>query len=149
LIDEHTPLLSGLDGRKMSKSYGNTIPLFENEKKLRKIIMKIVTNSLEPGEPKATDDSSLYEIYAAFATEDERKAFENALKDGIAWGEAKQVLFQKLNDVLAPMREKYEYLIAYPNEIEEILQYGAQKARKVTAPLLQEIKSAVGIRILK
>ncbi|MBN3859339.1 tryptophan--tRNA ligase [Neisseriaceae bacterium PsAf] len=149
LIDEDTPLLSGLDGRKMSKSYGNTIPLFENEKKLRKIIMKIVTNSLEPGEPKATDDSSLYEIYAAFATEDERKAFENALKDGIAWGEAKQVLFQKLNDVLAPMREKYEYLIAYPNEIEEILQYGAQKARKVTAPLLQEIKSAVGIRILK
>ncbi|QRN40934.1 MAG: tryptophan--tRNA ligase [Neisseriaceae bacterium] len=148
LIDEGTSLLIGLDGRKMSKSYGNTIPLFESEKKLRKIIMKIVTNSLKPGEPKAVNDSILYEIYSAFATEYEKKSFEDAFANGIAWGDAKQILFEKLNNLLAPMREKYEYLIAHPNKIEDILQYGADKARRITVPFLQDIKNAVGIRTL-
>lgn len=149
LVDEHTPLLKGLDGRKMSKSYGNTIPLFADEKNLRTAIMKIVTNSLVPGEPKSTQDSNLYEIYAAFANEPEKKSMQESFANGIAWGDAKQILFETLNNQLGPMRDKYDYFMSHPNEIEDILQHGAQKARKISYPFLQQIKHAIGIRTLK
>lgn len=149
IVDESLPLLSGTDGRKMSKSYGNTIALFDEEKKLRKTIMKIVTNSLEPGEPKSTTDSIIYEVYNAFSTPSEAQNFAKSFTEGIAWGDAKQILFEKLNQTLAPMREQYHSLIAKPNEIEKILEYGAEKARKYAIPLLKEIKDAVGIRTLK
>tara|TARA_B110000116_G_C16796059_1_gene566805 strand:+ start:1571 stop:2581 length:1011 start_codon:yes stop_codon:yes gene_type:complete len=147
-IDDNTAVLSGLDGRKMSKSYNNIIPLFAPEKKFRKLIMKIKTNSLEPGEPKDTEGSTLFEIYRAFATEDETKAVEKLYADGIAWGEMKQMLFEYINDHIKPAREKYESLIAEPSIVEKELQRGAEKAREISKPYLAEIRHAIGIRKL-
>ena len=147
-IDDNTAVLSGLDGRKMSKSYNNIIPLFAPEKKFRKLIMKIKTNSLEPGEPKGTEGSTLFEIYRAFATEDETKAVEKLYADGIAWGEMKQMLFEYINDHIKPAREKYESLIADPSIVEKELQRGAEKAREISKPYLAEIRHAIGIRRL-
>jgi len=147
-IDDNTAVLSGLDGRKMSKSYNNIIPLFAPEKKFRKLIMKIKTNSLEPGEPKDTEGSTLFEIYRAFATEDETKAVEKLYADGIAWGEMKQMLFEYINDHIKPAREKYESLIAEPSIVEKELQRGAEKAREISKPYLAEIRHAIGIRRL-
>ena len=147
-INDNTAVLSGLDGRKMSKSYDNTIPLFVEEKKLRKLIMKIKTNSLEPGEPKETEGSTLFEIYRAFATEEETKEVEKRYADGIAWGEMKQLLFEYINDHLKPMRDEYNRLIADPAVVEAELQKGAERAREISVPYIQEIRHAVGIRRL-
>ena len=147
-IDEQVETLVGLDGRKMSKSYGNTIPLFDNEKKLQKAVNKIVTNLKEPGEPKNTDDSPLFDIYQAFASEQETAAFAQALNDGLAWGEAKKVLGAKLNAELAEKRDLYHELIANPAQIEEILQAGAQKARIEARLMLDQVRDAIGIRSL-
>ena len=148
VVDEKTAVLSGLDGRKMSKSYNNTIPLFEPEKKLRKLIMKIKTNSLEPGEPKDPEGCTLFEIYQAFAAEQETEELRTRYANGIAWGEMKQFLFEYLNDHLAAPREKYLELMADPGHIEAVLQKGAEKARRLSSPYLQEIREAVGIRNL-
>lgn len=145
-VDESVALLTGTDGRKMSKSYGNTIPLFEPEKQLRKQIMKIVTNSQAPGEPKNPDDSVVFDIYRAFANADEVAEMRKRYEAGIAWGEAKQVLFERVNQELSEPREKYHELMAQPKKIEEILQAGAAKARKESVPFLAEIREAVGIR---
>ena len=149
VISESTATLKGLDGRKMSKSYGNTIPMFEPQKRLRKLIMKIKTNSLEPGEPKDTEDSTLFEMYRAFATEAETAEIAQRYADGIAWGEMKQVLFEKIDAELAPAREEYERLIADPGHVEQVLLQGAEKARAVSAPLLDKVRHAVGLRALK
>ena len=137
VIDEHTGVLSGLDGRKMSKSYNNTIPLFAPEKSLRKLIMKIKTNSLEPGEPKDTDGSTIFDIYKAFATAEET-----------AEGQMKQKLFEYINDHIKPAREEYERLIADPAVVEAELVKGAEKARALAAPYMAQIRAAVGIRKL-
>jgi len=147
-IDENTAVLSGLDGRKMSKSYNNTIPLFVPEKKLRKLIMKIKTNSLEPGEPKETKGSTLFEIYQAFATESEVEAMRGRFAEGIGWGHLKQELFEYLNDHLASAREEYERLIAAPDHIENTLKNGAERAREIAVPFMAKIRDAVGIRSL-
>ena len=148
-IDEDVETLVGLDGRKMSKSYGNTIPLFESEKKLQKAVNKIVTNVKEPGVPKSPDESPLFDIYKAFATHEETMAFTQMLADGLAWGEAKKMLSTKINMELADKRERYHELMAKPSLIEEILQAGATKAREQARPLLDAVREAVGIRILK
>lgn len=148
-IDENVELLVGLDGRKMSKSYGNTIPLFENEKKLQKSVNKIVTNLKEPGEPKQPDESPLFAIYQAFATPEENAEFVQMLAEGLAWGEAKKLLGAKLNTELAPKRERFNELMANPAQIEEILQAGAAKARQEARLLLDQVRDAVGIRRLK
>ena len=148
VIGENTAVLKGLDGRKMSKSYNNTIPLFADEKRLRKLIMKIKTNSLEPGEPKSTEDSTLYDIYKAFATEDETRDIEKQYADGIAWGEMKQVLFEYVNETIKPAREEYERLIADPAVVEAELIKGAGRAREIATPFLAEIRQAIGIRKL-
>ncbi len=145
IVSEETELLQGLDGRKMSKSYNNTIPLFEPEKRLRKLIMKIKTNSQEPGEPKATEDSTLYHLYKAFATPEEVKIIEERYAQGIAWGEMKQILFEKINAEIAPMREEYERLMAKPEYIEAVLQAGADRIRPMSQALLGEVRKAVGI----
>jgi tryptophanyl-tRNA synthetase len=147
-INDNTAVLSGLDGRKMSKSYDNTIPLFADEKRLRKLIMKIKTNSLEPGEPKDTEGSTLFEIYRAFATEDETREIEKRYADGIAWGEMKQLLFEYINDHIKPMRDEYNRLIDDPAIVEQELRRGADRAREISVPYLQEIRHAVGIRKL-
>lgn len=147
-INENTAVLSGLDGRKMSKSYNNTIPLFADEKELRKLIMKIKTNSLEPGEPKETKGSTLFDIYKAFATEAEVRDIERRYAEGIAWGEMKQVLFEYINDHIKPARDEYRRLIDDPSQVEGALCDGAKKAREVSAPFIEKIRYAAGIRKL-
>jgi len=148
VIDENTAVLKGLDGRKMSKSYNNFIPIFESEKGLRKLIMKIKTNSLEPGEPKDTEDSTLFDIYKAFATDGEVKDIEKKYADGIAWGEMKQILFDYINEHIKPARGEYQRLIDDPAIVERELLKGAEKAREISAPYIEKIRHAVGVRKL-
>ncbi|MFJ3463872.1 tryptophan--tRNA ligase [Achromobacter spanius] len=149
VIEEDVATLPGLDGRKMSKSYNNTIPLFEGGKSaLRASVMRIVTDSREPGEPKDAESSHLYTLYRAFATSEQSAAFRQQLEAGMGWGDAKQALFEHLENLLAPMREKYIDLIANPGRIEDILQAGAAKARKLAVPFMQELREAVGLRNL-
>lgn len=147
-IDENVELLVGLDGRKMSKSYGNTIELFLTPKQRQKAINKILTNLKEPGEPKFKGESPIFEIYQAFATEEEYAEYEHALNDGLAWGEAKKMLAAKIGDELDDKTETYNSLIAHPSRIEEILQAGATKARAQAREKLAQVKDAVGIRTL-
>jgi len=148
VIGDNIATLPGLDGRKMSKSYGNVIPLFAGEKQLRKLIMKIKTNSLEPGQPKDPNDSALYDVYRAFATEAEVSAVRARYAEGIGWGDMKQLLFERINAEIAPARAEYERLVANPREIEDVLRHGAEKARAVSRPFLAEIRDKVGIRPL-
>ena len=155
VVDDDTPLLTGLDGRKMSKSYGNTIPLFGEvnpqlsaEKQMHKAIMKIVTNSQLPAEPKDPDDSAIFEIYKAFATPEEIADMRAQFAAGIGWGDAKQALFEKINNEIAPFRARYEELMANPKELEEILQMGAEKARRHSRKQLDKARRAIGIRPL-
>lgn len=147
-VDEFVATLPGTDGRKMSKSYDNTIPLWLPEKKLRKAIMKIVTNSQEPGEPKDPDQAHVFAIYAAFANKQQRAAMRQAFADGIAWGEVKQQLFELVNAELAAPRERYEALINDPARIERELKQGAERARAIATPFIRELRDAVGIRAL-
>jgi len=148
VVSDDVAVLSGLDGRKMSKSYDNTIPLFVPEKKLRKLIMKIKTNSLEPGEPKDTEGCTLFQIYRAFATAEESAAMKQRYAEGIAWGEMKQELFEYLNNHLAEPRERYDELMANPAPIEELLLQGAEKARAYSKLFLQNLREVIGIRPL-
>jgi tryptophanyl-tRNA synthetase len=148
VIGESVAVLPGLDGRKMSKSYDNTIPLFVPEKKLRKLIMRIKTNSQEPGEPKDPDSSALFAIYRAFATEHEATIMRARYAEGIGWGEMKQVLFEYVNEHLREPREVYQRLLAAPDHVEAVLKAGAAKARAVSQPFLDEIRDRVGIRSL-
>jgi tryptophanyl-tRNA synthetase len=146
VVDDSVAVLQGLDGRKMSKSYGNTIPLFLPEKKLKKHINKIKTNLLEPGEPKDPDTSTVFQIWQAFASEVQTAEMRQAFADGIAWGEAKKQLFELINGQVAEARERYDSLLADPEHIEAILQKGAEKARAYSQPLLDKLRQAVGIR---
>ena len=145
-IEASVATLPGLDGRKMSKSYDNTIPLFASKAELKKLIAGIVTDSRPPGEPKDVEGSALYQIYQAFASEVEAKAMQAAYKNGIGWGDAKQMLFERIDSEVAPMREKYESLMNNPAQIEAILLKGADKARQIGTPLMQSLRQAVGLR---
>ncbi|MCE7902494.1 MAG: tryptophan--tRNA ligase [Gammaproteobacteria bacterium PRO9] len=145
-IGEDTATLTGLDGRKMSKSYDNTIPLFAPSAKLRKLIMRIKTNSLEPGTPKETAGSTLFEIFRAFATAEETAAYAQRHADGAGWGDLKQELHAYLDAHLAPARVEYERLIADPAQVEVALNAGAERARDVARPLMAKIREAVGIQ---
>lgn len=146
IVGEDSAILSGLDGRKMSKSYNNTIPMFLPEKKFRKLIMKIKTNSLEPGEPKQVEGCTLFSIYKAFATDQQTDQVRKFYADGIAWGEMKQYLFEHLNNHLKDSRERYDELMLQPDKVEQVLEQGAEKARAFSEPFMQEIRQAVGIR---
>ncbi|MDR1967359.1 MAG: tryptophan--tRNA ligase [Burkholderiaceae bacterium] len=148
LIDDNVALLPGLDGRKMSKSYDNTIALFGPCEQMRKQIMSIVTDSRAPGEPKPTEGSALYQIYRAFADDAESAAFARAFADGIAWGEAKQQLFERIEREISPMRARYEDLMAHPEQVERLLLAGAEKARALATPFMRELRHAVGLRPL-
>ena len=147
--DNVNAILQGLDGRKMSKSYGNTIPLFLPEKQLKKSINKILTNLLEPGQAKDPDTSPVFQIWQAFATAEQTAEMRQQFADGIGWGEAKRQLFELINGQLGEAREKYESLLANPVHIEEVLQKGAAKARAYSQPLLEKVREAVGIRTIK
>jgi tryptophanyl-tRNA synthetase len=148
VIEAHVATLPGLDGRKMSKSYDNTIPLFTPQAQLRKLIMGIVTDSKAPGEPKSTEGSALFQLYQAFASAEETAAFAQAYAQGIAWGEAKQQVFERLDQEIAPMRVVYERLMQDPAHIEAVLQRGAQKARAIATPFMARVRHAVGLRPL-
>ena len=149
VIEASVALLPGLDGRKMSKSYDNTIPLFAPAAQLRKLIAGIVTDSREPGEPKDTEGSALFQIYQAFAEPTETQALAKAYAEGIAWGDAKQLLFERIDREITPMRERYNALIADPAEVEALLRMGAEKARSLSAPFMSELRHAVGLRPLQ
>jgi tryptophanyl-tRNA synthetase len=148
VIEESVATLPGLDGRKMSKSYDNTIPLFAPREQLKKLIAGIVTDSRLPGEAKDTEGSALFQIYQAFASDEETSALRKAYADGIAWGDAKQVLFERIDREIAPMREAYLGLINNPAKIEAILMAGAAKARGRATPFMAELRHAVGLRRL-
>ena len=148
-IEENVATLPGLDGRKMSKSYNNTIPLWLPAKDLRKAILGIVTNSLAPGEAKNPDDSNIFSIYQAFASAEETAAMRQAFAEGIGWGDAKQKLFERLDAELAPMRERYEALMAKPDDIEDTLRAGAVRARGLAEPFLAKLRYAAGLRDLR
>ncbi len=148
VVDEKNAVLVGLDGRKMSKSYGNTIPLFEPEKSLRKLIMRIKTNSLPPEAPKDPETCTLFQIYHAFATIEESAAIRERYAQGIGWGEMKQILFERLNAELSEPRQRYYELLEQPGYIEQVLKKGAARAREHSVPFLQELRRAVGIRPL-
>jgi len=148
LVDEGTAVLPGLDGRKMSKSYDNTIPLWLPQQELRKAIMGIVTDSRAPGEPKDPEQSHLFAIYRAFADPAVTEAMRRDLRAGIAWGEAKQRVFERVDSELAPARERYRSLVAAPAKIEASLQLGAERARRQAQALLAELRAATGLRPL-
>ncbi len=147
-IDDNVATLPGLDGRKMSKSYDNTIPLFVPRDQLKKLVMGLLTDSRAPGEPKSTEGSALFQIYQAFASAPETAAMRQAFADGIAWGEAKQQLFERLDAEIAPMRAAYDHYMAHPEEVERILLAGAAKARAIATPFAQKLRHAVGLRHL-
>jgi tryptophanyl-tRNA synthetase len=145
VVDDNVAVLQGLDGRKMSKSYNNTIPLFQTEKQLRKSINKIKTNLLEPGEPKDADDSTVFHVWSAFASAEETARMRKEFENGIAWGEAKKQLFELVNGELAQARERYNELMDDPGHIESVLQKGAERVRQYSVPLMQKVREAVGI----
>ncbi|MEM7077083.1 MAG: tryptophan--tRNA ligase [Pseudomonadota bacterium] len=146
VVDDHVAVLSGLDGRKMSKSYGNTIALFSTPKQLQKQINKIKTNLLEPGEPKDPDTSTVFELWRAFASPEQTEAMRQAFTDGIGWGDAKKQLFELIDGQLAEPRERYNTLMADGASIEQTLQEGAERARGYASRLLVKLRKAVGIR---
>ena len=146
VIEESVATLPGLDGRKMSKSYDNTVPLFEGgAKATREAIMKIVTDSRAPGEPKDPDSSSLFAIHRAFAGDAESRAFRAELESGLGWGDAKKKLCDRIEQDIAAMRDRYDALMARPDDIEDALREGAKKARDVATPRLEIMRRAVGL----
>lgn len=149
VIDEQVATLAGLDGRKMSKSYHNTIPLFSSREELKRLVFSIVTDSSEPGEPKRTEGSPLFQLYQAFASAEESAAFEELFKQGIFWAQAKRMVFERIDRELSPLRERYNALMAEPEKIEALLKRRGQQLREqLAAPLLDELRHAVGLRDL-
>ena len=148
VVDETSAVLAGLDGRKMSKSYHNYIPLFDTQKRLRKLIMKIKTNSLGPDEPKDPETCTLFSIYKAFASRSETKKMADRYRQGIAWGIMKQELFEYIDEILKAPRKRYEELIKNPSDIDEVLKKGAMKAREFSVPFLEKIRKTIGIQSL-
>ncbi len=145
MIDDNVAVLQGLDGRKMSKSYGNTIPLFLPEKQLQKSINKIVTNLQEPGEPKDADSSTVFQIWKAFATPEQTAYMREQFAAGIGWGQAKKELCALINDEVKEARERYNELLANPDHVDAVLKKGAEKARAEASKRLAQVRRAVGI----
>jgi tryptophanyl-tRNA synthetase len=145
-VVENAAVVPGLDGRKMSKSYGNVIPLFAPEKELRKLIMRIVTNSQPVEEPKDPESSQIYLLYKLFADEDEQAALAARYRvGGMGWGEAKEELFRAVNRELGPLRERYESIIADPGRLDAVLAHGAEKARAIASATVSRLRKAAGI----
>ena len=148
IISTDIPLLPGLDGRKMSKSYNNFIDLFSSEKILQKSLNQIVTDSLLPGDPKSTKDSILFDYFSAFLKKERLDSIKKLFEDGTGWGDLKKMLFDIINDELSPLREKYENLINNPNTIEEILIEGEKQAIIHAENKIKEVRETVGIKPL-
>jgi tryptophanyl-tRNA synthetase len=148
-VEDNVATLPGLDGRKMSKSYDNTIPLFSSREQLQKLIGSIVTDSKAPGEPKSEEGSALFQIYQAFASAEETARLRQAFAEGISWRDAKQLVFERIDQELAPLRAKYQALINDPGQIEAIFKGGAEKARAIATPFMAQLRHAVGLRDLR
>lgn len=146
VVQEQTGTIPGLDGRKMSKSYGNHIPLFLPQKKLQKMINRIVTDSTPPEEPKNPDESLLFKLYSYFGTPKEVEEQRAWYQRGISWGEAKAELFKVIDRELAVPRERYEALMADKTQIDRVLEEGAARVRPRAQSFLNEVKSAIGVR---
>jgi tryptophanyl-tRNA synthetase len=147
-VEDNVAVIPGLDGRKMSKSYGNTIPLFAAEKDLRKLIMRIVTNSQGVAEPKEPERSDIFALYKLFASSDEQAALAARYRaGGMGWGEAKEELFRVVNRELSPLRTRYDALVAEPDKVRGILAAGAEKARVLARQTLQRLRDATGIAL--
>ncbi|MCP4149103.1 MAG: tryptophan--tRNA ligase [bacterium] len=145
-IDESTMVINGLDGRKMSKSYDNTIPLFCSEKKLKKLCNKIVTNSQGIEEPKDPETCNVFTLYKLFATEEQQKALADRYRaGGMGWGDAKKELFTVLNDCIKPMRERYDALIEDKSYIDRVLADGAERARKLAGEKMDKLRHTIGV----
>ncbi|MCL2230040.1 MAG: tryptophan--tRNA ligase [Treponema sp.] len=145
-VQEDSAVIPGLDGRKMSKSYGNIIPLFENEKTLRKTIMRITTNSQTVEEPKNPDESQIFMLYKLFADADEQAALASRYRaGGMGWGEAKEELFRVVNRTLSPIREKYDAIMADIPSLDKILAQGAEKARPIASATVKRFRKAAGV----
>ncbi|MEM0898162.1 MAG: tryptophan--tRNA ligase [Verrucomicrobiota bacterium] len=146
-IREETAVVPGLDGKKMSKSYENTIDIFEEtEKKLRKKIMRIVTDSTPVEEPKNPEGSYIIQLYKLFADASEVSALEEDFRaGGKGYGDFKQVLFERIRDHFAPMRERREKLAGDQNYVDGVLETGAKKARDIARRTLDRVRSAVGL----
>jgi tryptophanyl-tRNA synthetase len=147
-VDDSVAMIPGLDGRKMSKSYDNIIALFAPPEQIRRQIAGIVTDSRAPGEPKEVAGSALFQIYQAFASQPETAALRKAYSDGIGWGDAKQLLFERIDREIGPMRSRYQALIGDPQQLERVLKTGAEKARARATPFMAELRHAVGLRNL-
>jgi tryptophanyl-tRNA synthetase len=146
LVREETAVIPGLDGRKMSKSYGNTIPLFLGEKELRKLVFRIKTDSSRPEEPKDPEASYLFQIFREMATPEESAALAARYREGVSWADAKQALFEVMNRTLAEPRRIYNDLMADRARLDAILQEGKEKAVAIAARVLYDVRKAVGIR---
>jgi tryptophanyl-tRNA synthetase len=144
VIQEAASAIPGFDGRKMSKSYDNYIPIFADPNTLRQLVMKIVTDSKRPEDPKDPNESAIFQLYQSFATEEEidvmRRGF---LEGGLGYKEAKIMLFEVINRTLKEAREKYNALISRPGDIDEILMAGARKARLVACITLDKVSKAM------
>ncbi len=141
-----TQTVVGLDGRKMSKSYGNTIAMFLPEKKLRKKVMKIVTNSQTIEEPKDPDTCSVFTLYKLFADEHQIEALKQRYQaGGMGWGEAKQALFEVMNEQITPYRERFNDLMSNKDYIDSQLTLGGEKARTIASETIKRVRKAVGI----
>lgn len=147
-IDENIDTLVGLDGKKMSKSYNNTIPIFSSENQLKKNINKIKTNLLEPGQPKNPADSIVFQFWKAFASKAQTDEMREKFRNGISWGEAKSELFELINEQLLEPRKRYNQLISEPKKIETLLIEGAERAREISRPFIKKVREAVGIKTL-
>ena len=143
---EETKTLLGLDGRKMSKSYGNTIPMFASEEELYKLVMRIKTNSQTVEEPKDPETCTIFAIYRNFATPDQTESLRRRyLAGGMSWKEAKEELFNVLNTHLTPLRERYNELISQPDDIKRILEEGSARARELAAKKIKELRQVIGV----
>ena len=144
VIGETAGIIPGLDGRKMSKSYDNTIPLFAPESELKKKIMRIITDSKTPEESKNPDESTIFQLYKHFAASDEIAKFhEMFLAGGMGYGTAKTILFEKVNSVLSDARREYERLMANTAELNDVLSNGAARARVVADETIKRVKHAM------
>ena len=146
IIETEKDIVLGIDGRKMSKSYGNIIPLLSTEKVLKKSIAKIVTNSLEPGEPKDTDGCSVFSLYSHFASKNELLELADDYKNGISWGDAKNKLFSLVNNEISPIREKYEQFSTNDKLLNELLHEGSLKARVMAKEKIAVVRELIGIK---
>lgn len=143
-VDEHVAVVPGIDGRKMSKSYGNVIPLFEDDKAIKKAIFSIKTDSRPMEEPKNPDEILVYEIYKAIATPAQLQEMGDGLRQGkLGYGHIKNMLLDAVVNEIKEAREKYNYYMAHFNEVEDMLADGAAKARPIARKTLDRLKNAV------